>query len=67
MGFRGQCKTIDADMVDKVAVSLGLVEHAPVLERKAVAEHATNGRVSPTSIVDTLIESMKRRRAIALE
>jgi len=67
MGFRGHCKTIDADVVDKVAVSLGLVEHAPVLERKAVAEYATNGRVSPKSIVDTLIESMKRRRAIALE
>jgi general secretion pathway protein A len=67
MGFRAQRKTIDADMVDKVAVSLGLVEHAPVPEKKAVVEHTASGTASPKSIVDTLIESMKQHRAIALE
>jgi general secretion pathway protein A len=66
MGFRTQRKTIDVNMVDEVAVSLGLIEQAPVLEKKAVAEHPVNGTITPKSIVDTLIESMKQNRAVAL-
>jgi general secretion pathway protein A len=67
MGFRTQRKTIDTDMVDEAAVALGLIECAPVPEKKAVREHVTSGPATPKSIVDTLIESMKQHRAIALE
>lgn len=66
MGFRTHQKTIDVNMVDEVAVSLGLIEQAPVLEKKAVVEHPVNGTITPKSIVDTLIESMKQNRAVAL-
>lgn len=65
-GFRTQSSAIREDTVDEVSVSLGIVQLAPVPERKTVsAEAAPNVAVPQKSAVDMLIESMKQNRAVA--
>jgi len=66
LGFRTQRPTIQADMVEEVSVSLGLVQSVPIPERKAApSEAASSVAVGQKSAVDILIESMKRNRAVA--
>lgn len=72
LGFRMQRNPIQPDMVDEVAVALGLRDAEPTIT--AVSEFAPMGATSKTSMpplppasrtaVDKLIESMKNRRTI---
>jgi general secretion pathway protein A len=70
LGFKTQRKTIQPDIVEEVAVSLGLVVEMPARgekEKKPILpSSAENMPSAPKSIVDTLIESMKQNRATAL-
>lgn len=70
LGFKTQRKTIQPDIVEEIAVSLGLVAPMPTLgekEKKTILpSSADNMPSAPKSIVDTLIESMKQNRATAL-
>jgi general secretion pathway protein A len=67
LGFRMQRRLIQPDMVQEVAVSLNLAEPAPLPEKKAPGAFVPERASAPKSIVDTLIESMRQRRATALE
>lgn len=69
LGFRTQRKAIQPDMIEEVAVSLGLFEPAPVAvpERKVIPVPFAAETATPKSIVDTLIESMKMHRAAVME
>ena len=70
LGFRTQRKTIHPDIVEEVAVSLGLVAPPPALGEKEritfLLDSPANTAITPKSIVDTLIESMKRSRETAV-
>ncbi|HKM84439.1 MAG TPA: AAA family ATPase [Candidatus Acidoferrum sp.] len=67
IGFRTQRRLIQPDLVEEVAVSLNLAEPAPLPEKKAPGAFFPERASAPKSIVDTLIESMRQRRATALE
>ncbi len=66
LGFRTQRKTIHPDIVEETAVSLGLFVPTPAVGAKEKATFLTDSPVNmpsaPKSIVDTLIETMKRNR-----
>jgi general secretion pathway protein A len=66
LGFRTQRKTIQPDMVEEVAVSLGLLEPVSVPQKEVIPTPVVIGSGVHESIVDTLIESMKSNRAAAL-
>ena len=70
LGFKTQRKTIQPDVVEEVAVSLGLVAPTPALGEKdwktILPSSPLNTPSAPKSIVDTLIESMKQGRATAV-
>ncbi len=69
-GFRTQRRTIQRDIVEEAAVSLGLIATTPALGEKdwktILPNSAANVPSEPKSIVDTLIESMKQGRATAV-
>jgi general secretion pathway protein A len=69
LGFRTKRRTIQLDMVEEVAISLGLLEPVKVvaLERKAIPAPVPSVSGMQRSIVDTLIEAMKQNRSAALE
>jgi general secretion pathway protein A len=67
LGFRTQRRMIQPDLVEEVAVSLNLAEPTPLPEKKAPSASLPERASAPRSIVDTLIESMRQRRATALE
>jgi general secretion pathway protein A len=67
LGFRTQRRLIQPDLVQEVAVSLNLAEPAPLPEKKTPDAFVPERASAPKSIVDTLIESMRQRRATALE
>jgi general secretion pathway protein A len=66
LGFKTSRKTIQPDVVEEVAVSLGLIPEVPEFvekEKKPILpSNADNIPSAPKSIVDTLIESMKQNR-----
>jgi hypothetical protein len=66
LGFRTKRKTIELDMVEEVAISLGLLEtvKVEVPERKAIPAPVPTGTGMQRSIVDTLIEAMKQNRGV---
>jgi general secretion pathway protein A len=70
IGFRTQRKTIQADIVEEAAVSLSLASATPPLsEKERVTIFPTSPATMPSapkSMVDTLIDSMKRNRAAAM-
>jgi general secretion pathway protein A len=69
LGFKSSRKTIQPDIVQEVAVSLGLVAPLPALnekEKKPILPNHDNAPSAPKSIVDTLIESMKQNRTAAM-
>src|SRR6266478_3798140 len=67
IGYKRQCKVIRPDIVEEAAGQLGLVEVSPVFsERDVVPLLPTKGISRPDSIVDSLIETMKRSRSVAL-
>ncbi len=66
LGFRTQRKTIHPDIVEETAVSLGLFVPTPAVGAKEkttfLPDSPVNMPSAPKSIVDTLIETMKRNR-----
>lgn len=67
IGFKRQRKTIQPDTVDEAAMNLGLIEvKPPVVERNLLVMPVPEGPRIPNSIVDSLIDSMKRNRSAAL-
>jgi general secretion pathway protein A len=69
VGFRTQSKIIKLDVVEEVAVSLGLLEPAKVeaSERQAIPAPIPVVTGMQRSIVDVLIDSMKQNRSATLE
>jgi general secretion pathway protein A len=67
LGFSTQRKTIQPDMVEEVAVSLGLFESESLPEKNFIPVPVTSTSGTHKSIVDTLIESMKLNRTAVLE
>jgi general secretion pathway protein A len=69
LGFRTQRKTIQLDVVEEVAISLGLLEPVKVEipERQAIPVPVPAVSGMQRSIVDMLIDSMKQNRSAALE
>jgi general secretion pathway protein A len=76
LGFRTERLTIQADLVEETAVSMGLIEPAPELKMESVASLGAKGSGNrdsvgnaasaggvQKSIVDTLIDAMKQNRA----
>lgn len=66
LGFRTQRKTFPANMVEEVAVSLGLIAPSSKLEKKAGKEPGHSSDVLPKLVVETLIEVMKQTRSAHL-
>lgn len=69
LGFKNQRKTIQPDIVEEAAVSLGLVAPTPVmanLEKRVLPAPAASVPHPPRSIVDRLIETMKQSREMAV-
>ena len=66
LGFRTQRKTVSADMVEEVAVSLGLIQPSSNLEKKTGKEAVRSSEMLPKPLVDTLIEAMKQNRSAQL-
>jgi general secretion pathway protein A len=70
LGFKTSRKTIQPDIVEEVAVSLGLIPEVPEFvekEKKPILpSNADNIPTAPKSIVDTLIESMKQNRTAVM-
>lgn len=66
-GFKKQRRVVQPDIVEEAAGHLGLVEVAPmVAEVNFAAMSPAKGNGMPNSIVDSLIDSMKRNRSAAL-
>jgi hypothetical protein len=70
LGFKMSRKTIQPDIVEEAAVSLGLIPEVPAFvekEKKPILpSNADNMSSAPKSIVDTLIESMKQNRTAVM-
>ena len=70
LGFKTSRRTIQPDIVEEVAVSLGLIPEVPEFvekEKKPILpSNADNIPTAPKSIVDTLIESMKQNRTAVM-
>lgn len=70
LGFKTSRRTIQPDIVEEVAVSLGLIPEVPEFvekEKKTILpSNADNIPTAPKSIVDTLIESMKQNRTAVM-
>jgi general secretion pathway protein A len=67
LGYREQRKLIQPETVEEAAVQLGLVEAPVVAVQKETIPFPVAKRVeAPKSIVDSLIESMKNNRSVAL-
>ncbi len=65
LGFRTQRNTVQPDMVEEVAVSLGLKQSASPSEAKLVPAETSVVGAGQKSAMDMLIEGMKRNRAAA--
>jgi general secretion pathway protein A len=67
LGFRTLRTTIQLDVVEEAAVSLGLVKQVQIVERKAISVMPIPPAKTeaPKSIVDVLIEAMKNKRTAA--
>jgi general secretion pathway protein A len=67
LGFRTQRKTIQLDMVEETAVSLGLIKQVQIVEKKVfpVMPVPSANIEAPKSIVDVLIEAMKNNHTRA--
>ena len=67
LGYREQCKLIHPGLVEEAAVQLGLVEAVvPVAQKDTIAFPVAKSVEAPKSIVDSLIETMKQNRSMAL-
>ena len=69
LGFKAQQRTILPDLVEEAAISLGLVAPTPAisdLEKKVLPAPVAAASSTPRSIVDTLIETMKQSREMAV-
>ena len=66
LGYRTLRKTFPSDMVEEVAVSLGLVQPSSSLEKKTGKEPARSSDMFPKPPVDTMIEAMKQTRSAQL-
>jgi general secretion pathway protein A len=66
LGYRFQRKTLPADMVEEVVVSLGLIESSASLEQKASKEPTRSSDLLPKPPVETMIEAMKQTRIAQL-
>jgi hypothetical protein len=68
VGFRAKRKTIQPDIVEEAAASMGLTTEAEVTETdKKTISFPTGGGDAPRSMVDLLIDAMKNNRAAATE
>lgn len=69
LGFKAQQKTILPELVGEAAISLGLVAAMPMVgdsEKKVLSVPVPSAPSAPRSIVDTLIETMKQSREVAV-
>jgi general secretion pathway protein A len=60
-GFKAQRRTIQPDLVDQVAIGLGLAEADPVVAARTTGAGQNQPEMQKTA-VDTLIEAMKHNR-----
>ena len=65
LGFRTQRKTIQPDMVEEMAVSLGIIGNGTTPAEKPPSVGATVPSEGQKSAMDMLVEAMKRSRAAA--
>jgi general secretion pathway protein A len=65
LGFKTQRRTIEPDVVQEVAIALGLAPAEPVHDTKKVSEHEIETNALPKTAVDVLIDAMKRKRGPA--
>jgi general secretion pathway protein A len=69
LGFKSNRRTIQRDLVDDAAVSLGLVQMEPVIAPKTVSPQATQvpAAVIQKTAVDMLIDAMRHNRTAVRE
>jgi general secretion pathway protein A len=66
LGFKTQRRTIEPDLVQEVAIALGLVPAEPEYDtKKLAAEREVGTSALPKTAVDVLIDAMKRKRGPA--
>lgn len=66
LGYRMQVRTIQPEVVAEAAISLGLVDSAPAKKETSLPTPPPSSVGRPTSIVDAIIENMKRNRGVEL-